>query len=79
LKIAQPLVVNFVVFREEVELQSFYSTILIPSSLQHLLFIDFFDDGHSDWREVVLICISLIISDFLCFFMCFLAICVSSL
>ena len=31
LKIAQPLVVNFVVFRREVELQSFYSAILIPS------------------------------------------------
>ena len=30
-KIAQPLVVNFVVFRREVELQSFYSAILIPS------------------------------------------------
>ena len=28
---AQPLVVNFVVFRREVELQSFYSAILIPS------------------------------------------------
>ena len=34
-KIAQPLVVNFVVFRREFELQSFYSTILIlsPSSM----------------------------------------------
>ena len=31
LKIAQYLVVNFVVFRREVELQSFYSAILIPS------------------------------------------------
>ena len=30
-EIAQSLVVNFVVFRREVELQSFYSTILIPS------------------------------------------------
>ena len=30
-KIAQPLVVNFVVFRREVELQSFYSATLIPS------------------------------------------------
>ena len=29
--IAQPLVVNFVVFRREVELQSFYSSILILS------------------------------------------------
>ena len=32
LKIAQHLVVNFV-FRREVELQSFYSSILIPSRL----------------------------------------------
>ena len=24
-----------------------------PHSLQHLLFIDFFDDGHSDWCEVI--------------------------
>ena len=31
LKIAQHLFVNFVIFRREVELQSFYSTILIPS------------------------------------------------
>ena len=30
MEIAQSLVVNFVVFRREVELQSFYSTILIP-------------------------------------------------
>ena len=29
--IAQSLVVNFVVFRREVELQSFYSAILIPN------------------------------------------------
>ena len=32
-KNAQSLVVNFVVFRREVELQSFYSAILIPSPL----------------------------------------------
>ena len=31
MKIAQPLVVKFVVFRREVELLSFYSAILIPS------------------------------------------------
>ena len=31
MKISQPLVVNFVVFRIEVELQSYYSAILIPS------------------------------------------------
>lgn len=30
-EIAQSLVVNFVFFRREVELQSFYSAILIPS------------------------------------------------
>ena len=24
--------------------------------LQHLLFVDFFDDGHSDWCEVILLC-----------------------
>ena len=33
MKIAQPLVVNFVVFWREVELQSFYSAILILSRL----------------------------------------------
>ena len=33
LKIAQPLVVNFVVFRREVELESFCSAILIPSPI----------------------------------------------
>ena len=47
LKTAQPLVVNFVVFRREVELQSFYSAILIPSPdyqcfLKFLLYILFF-------------------------------------
>ena len=31
MKSAQSLVVNFVIFRREVELQSFYSAILIPS------------------------------------------------
>ena len=36
-EIAQSLVVNFVVFRREVELQSFYSTILIPSLMHPLL------------------------------------------
>ncbi len=34
---AQSLVVNFVVFRREVELQSFYSTILIPSPQEAFL------------------------------------------
>ena len=26
---------------------------LSPHPLQHLLFVDFFDDGHSDWCEVI--------------------------
>ena len=39
MKSAQSLVVNFVVFRREVELQSFYSAILIPSLLVVLSFV----------------------------------------
>ena len=27
-----------------------------PHLLQHLLFVDFFDDGHSDWCEVISHC-----------------------
>ena len=50
-----------------------------PHPFQHLLFVDF-NDGHSDWCEViVLICISLIMSNVEHLFMCLLAICMSSL
>ena len=54
-----------------------------PHPLQHLLLVDFWDSSHSDWRVMVphevLICISLIMSDVEHLFMCFLAICMSSL
>ena len=53
-----------------------------PPPLQHLLF-DFLNDDHSDHCRVilfvVLICISLTMSDIEHLFMCFLAICMSSL
>ena len=53
-----------------------------PPHLQHLLFVDF-DDSHFDWCEVisilVLICISVIISNVEHLFMCLLALCKSSL
>ena len=54
-----------------------------PHPLQHLLFVGFFDDGHSDWCEVIPHCSFdlhfSIISDVEHVFMCLLAICMSSL
>ena len=54
-----------------------------PHLLQHLLFVDFFGDGHSDGYEMIPHCSfdvhSLIMSDVEHLFMCLLAICMPSL
>ena len=53
MKSAQPLVVNFAVFRREVELQSFYSAVLIPSPMV------FFEEPKFSLEEAQVIIFSL--------------------
>ena len=51
-EIAQSLVVNFVVFRREVELQPFYSVILIPSPVLSIFSCVFFGHLYIYLREM---------------------------
>ena len=63
LKIAQYLVVNFIVFRRAVELQSFYSAVLIPSLTWFLQWP--FELGRR--RDFCAQCISVVYSASVCF------------